>query len=62
MIPFEVLLSVHMGVGGCGWTSSIRVTHIGTALFVQLKSVPISASGAEERMFLRIFEITLMEP
>ena len=48
-----VLLSVWMGVRGCGWSSSSSVLHMGTSVFALENNALSSASTADEIM-LRI--------
>jgi hypothetical protein len=45
--PSAVVLSTCIGVGGCGWPSSVRVLMMGTASCPFKYPAPISASAAE---------------
>jgi hypothetical protein len=47
MIPSAVLLSVCIGVAGCGWFNSSNVIRIGTASFAFIYNPPHSASAAD---------------
>ena len=61
-MPDAVLLSVTIGVGGCGWPSSSRVMRSGTASFALWKRPAHSASAALESTSLRILQGILMAP
>ena len=50
-IPDAVLLSVVIGVAGCGCPSSAGGTRIGQASFPLWNNVPSSASAASEHWF-----------
>eukprot|EP00957_Ditylum_brightwellii_P044104 3346216-Ditylum_brightwellii.AAC.1 len=51
-IPQAVELSVMTGVGGWGWPVSSLAKHSSPPLCVLTYSAPISASAAEDMMFL----------
>ena len=52
-MPWEVELPVLIGVGGCGWTISIRVVLMGTAYWPLSNIVLVSAS-VEDAMTVRM--------
>ena len=52
-MPWEVLLSVLIVVGGCGCPNSFNIVLIGTAILALWKTPIVSASAAED-MTLRI--------
>ncbi len=56
-IPTVVVLSMCIGVGGCGWLSSARISHNTLASCVFRKSAPSSASAAEAATSLRIAHV-----
>ena len=58
--PFVVLLSVRIGVGGCGWPSSLHVTRSGTRSWAFMNSAAISASGAGATTLFSVFARTMM--
>ena len=67
MVPLAMaltmLLSVQIGVGGCGWPSSIRVRvrRIGMENLAMRKRAATSASAADVVTFLMILAMTAME-
>ena len=48
-MPWDVLLSVRMVVGGCWWPNSVNVVLIGTAVLA-LRKIPIVLASAAEDM------------
>ena len=52
--PAAVELSVCIGVGGCGYSISIRIWHIGTSSFDLMNMAPSSASSANDMKNVRI--------
>ena len=55
-IPDAVLLSVVIGVAGCGWPSSASVVRIGHAFFPLWNSAPSSASAALDKIYRMIWQ------
>ena len=53
-IPWEVLLSVCIVVGGCEWTNYINVVLMGTATLILWYIHIVSASAAEDIIFLTV--------
>ena len=43
----EVTVSFLIGVGGCGWTVSVRAVQMGTSCWQLMTIAPVSASAAE---------------
>ena len=62
MIPSAVLLSVRIGVGGCGWSSSSNVFLIGDNSSAFMYSPRTSASVADPITVLIIFASTYIGP
>ena len=62
MIPSAVLLSVRIGIGGCGWSSSSNVVLIGDNYSVFMYSHPTSASATDPITVLIIFASTYIGP
>ena len=62
MIPSAVLLSVRIGVGGCGWSNSSSVVFIGgnSSAFVYIP--PTLALAADPITALIIFASTYIGP
>ena len=46
-MPWDVALSVLIGVGGCGWTISMSAVRMGTSCLPLRNIAPVSASAAE---------------
>ena len=62
VMPEVVLLSVWMGIGGCGWFNSMRVVRRGQASLPLWKRAASSASAALETISHKIWQRTLMAP
>ena len=60
--PSAVLLSVCIGVSGCGWPISSSVLRVGTAVFALMNRAPNSASAADDMTFLIICEMLRTAP
>ena len=60
--PRAVVLSVWMGVGGCGWPISSAVVRAGIAWREFMYRAPISASAADDMTALMIWAIFNMAP
>ena len=60
--PAAVELSVCLGVGGCGCSSSMSVVQMGTMSWALTNSAPTSDSAAEAMMFLRMGQTVWMGP
>ena len=52
-MPWAVLLSVLMMVGGCGWPSSSKAVLMGTAVLL-LCYIPMDSASAADDMTLRM--------
>ena len=50
--PAAIELSVCIGVGGCGYSISIRIWHIGTSSFDVMNMAPSSYSAADDMKHL----------
>ena len=61
-MPWEVLLSVLMVVGGCGWPNSSRAVRMGTAVLALWKIPIVSASAAEDMTFLTVLHSVCSGP
>jgi hypothetical protein len=57
-----VALSVCIGVRGCGWSSSMRVCHMETAVFALMNRAPNSASAADDMTAQIICEMLRTAP
>jgi hypothetical protein len=57
-----VVLSMCIGVGGCGWPSLARISRKTFASCAFKKSAPSSASAAEAAMSLRMVHVTWIAP
>ncbi len=57
-----VALSVCIGVGGCGWPSSMRVCCMDTAVFALMNRAPNSASAADDMTAQIIWEMFRTAP
>ena len=62
MMPHAVVLSVRMGVAGCGCPSSSHVTLNGANSCALMYSAPISASAADAITDLITFAMTAIGP
>ena len=60
--PTAVVLSIWMGVGGCGCPISSKHTRIGKISLAHRNPAPISASAADPITHLIILQITCMGP
>ena len=56
-MPTDVVLSMWMGVGGCGWPNLWRVILVFFASCVLRKNYPRSASAADATTSLRIAQV-----
>ena len=61
-IPTHVLLSMWMGVGGCGWPNSWRVSLIIFASWALKNKAPNSASAAEAATNFKMVQSTWIAP
>jgi hypothetical protein len=61
-IPTVVVLSMCIGVGGCVWPSSARMSHKTLASCAFKKSAPSSTSAAEAVTSLRMVHVIRMAP
>ena len=61
-MPAVVLLSIWMGVGGCGWFNSMRVVQRGQSSLPSWKRAASSASVVLETISRKIWQRTLMTP
>ena len=55
-MPAAVALSQCMGVGGCGWPSSLSVSLVIFAYFISNNIAPNTASAADAETNLRIVQ------
>ena len=62
MTPCAVLLSVNIGVAGCGWPSSSSVVLSGNACLAFMKRAAILALAADEHTFLIVFAVVAVDP
>ena len=62
MMPLAVLLSVLIGVGGCGCPSSAHVTRSGSSSRAFMYSAAISASAADDTTIFIIFAMIDIGP
>ena len=61
-IPTAVVLSMCIGIGGCGWPNSWRMIRMIFASCALRKRAPSSASAADAATILRIVQLTRMAP
>ena len=61
-IPFEVELSVCMGVACCGWPISSRVTLVGSYALVLQNNAPTSATSSVEITSFIMLDIVSINP
>ena len=61
-MPWEVALSVLIGVGGCGWTISIRVVPMGTAFWSLRKIKTVSDSAADAMRVRMVWHLVRIGP
>ena len=57
MMPLAVLLSVYIGLAGCGCFNSLHVTCSGSNCLVFIYNASISASAAEDLTSFIIFAV-----
>ena len=57
-----MVLSIWIGVGGCGWSISSSNCRCGMASFELMNSAPSLASAAEDMIALMICEMVRMAP
>ena len=59
---WEVVSSVLIVVGDCGWPISIRVVRMGTACWPLRKIAPVSASSADDMTVQMVWHLVRIGP